>query len=264
MIKENIFTLLTVFILFSAISCEELFDMSPYEAAVEESYKNTSLINIKKLAANTPDDSITFIVLADPHYDYYHLNKAVEKINHDYSIDFVICAGDIADKGLLKEYELSHDALSKLEVPWFTVIGNHDYRANGGLIYFDMFGNYNYTVNCSFLMIVFFDDIFWESDKYPDFDWLDQQTAEGDDVFKIVVTHIPPLGDQFSDDESEQYYSIMEKNHVNLSLHGHTHTYEYYIKENIGYVISDDTGDSHFTLIKVYSDKTYSVANVKF
>jgi 3',5'-cyclic AMP phosphodiesterase CpdA len=53
--------------------------------------------------------------------------EILEQIKKD-SVDILVVAGDITDKGLLEEAESAVKILKTLEKPVVAVLGNHDYE----------------------------------------------------------------------------------------------------------------------------------------
>ena len=104
---------------------------------VKEEYKNTTKKNLDIIYNLVPDtnNSFKFAVIADNHYHYNSLRTIVNDITKNPNISFVISAGDVTDMGLLKEYEIFYEIMNNLDKPYLTVIGNHDYNSNGGIIY---------------------------------------------------------------------------------------------------------------------------------
>lgn len=235
--------------------CEDAFEYSPYAANVKDSYKgiggeNFKLINDK----NQHVGSFKFAVFADSHYSYHELNGAISSVNKQDDIDFVIVNGDMADHGYLKEFELFHERMKNLDVPYLTVIGNHDYRSNGEDIYSDMYGPKNYTLKYSNTFFIMWDNIFWESNKNPDFIWLEEQLVNATDYENIIVVcHIPPFGSQF-DEENELHYSeLMQKYKVKMSIHGHNHSNYHgtYYHDGIDYLVVESIIDEQYAILSV-------------
>lgn len=74
------------------------------------------------------------------------LDDAVNQINEQSDIDFVMFTGDLIDKSFEKELRAVLPHLDKLNAPWYFAFGNHD-RCVGGylttLVYLDMLRNNN-------------------------------------------------------------------------------------------------------------------------
>ena len=235
-------------------NCDNFFEYSVYEANVKTAYKNTTAKNIK-LLENTKLESqdFKFAFITDVHYFYNNLRTVVEDINKNDAISFVIFGGDIADQALLKEYEIFSDIMKNLKKPYFTVIGNHDYNSNGSIIYKEMFGDFNYSFEFNNNKFVLFDDIIWESNKNPDFDWLSLELSDYAEFKQVFAfAHIPiVVSDDLSVEMKETYRSIMSDNNVSLSIHGHTHSYFY------------EEGKVDYLIVPALKEPTYGVVHVK-
>ncbi|HAN18833.1 MAG: hypothetical protein A2X13_07970 [Bacteroidetes bacterium GWC2_33_15] len=253
-----IITCLGSLILVFVAGCEDYFEYSPYAANIKDSYKNIHKENINNLIlADTAKDEIKFAVIADSHYNYRELNEAVANINNRGDIDFVIANGDIADHGYLKEYELFCKQMKSLDMPYLTVIGNHDYRSNGHKIYKQIFGNTNKSFSYNNNLFILFDDVFWESNKTPDTDWLEKKLLYTEQYNKIfVICHIPPYGEQFTDDIEEKYITIMRENNVGISIHGHIHKFQHeeYYNDGVQYLTVESIMDKEYVIITVIED----------
>jgi len=248
--------------------CEDYFEFSPYSANVKDRYKNIDEENLERILNSNNDDEteITFAVLADPHYDYHELDKAIASINLKQEIDFVIVNGDISEHGYLKEFELIHEEMKELNAPYLTVIGNHDYRSNGEDIYRVMYGEFNKSFTFNNNQFILFDDIFWESNKTPDMDWLENELLKAEEYRNtFVFCHIPPFGDQFSDEMESNYENLMDTYNVDLSVHGHMHYYIYEESdgERTSYLCVGSIMKKEYAVIKV-SEETYTIEQIKY
>ncbi|NOQ25926.1 MAG: hypothetical protein GQ564_11240 [Bacteroidales bacterium] len=248
--------------------CEDIFEFSPYAANVKDSYKNTDQKNINSLlkADLIIKDEFKVAVIADSHYKYNELDGAISMINKMNDIDFVIANGDITNNGYLKEYELFHEQMDNLKVPYITVIGNHDYKSNGEKIYQEIYGKTNYTVSYNNCLFVIFDNVFWESNKEPDFKWLENQLVESNEYDNVfVVCHQPPYTSQFTKSMEKTYVDLMLEYNVDLSIHGHIHEYKYgdYYEDGMQYLAVGTIWYEEFAIITI-NEETIKAERIKF
>lgn len=251
--------ILLIAIMLTFASCNHPFEFSVYEANVKTDQRNTTEKNLKLLENITIDTKeFKFAFLSDVHFFYDQLSAVIDDINKREDILFVVFGGDIADQALLREYEIFHDIMKNLKKPYLTVIGNHDYNINGGIIYKKMFGDYNYSFEFNNNKFVLFDDVVWESEKELDFNWLTSELKDNSSYNQVfVIAHIPPYGDQFDDELREKYQSLMLEYKVPLSIHGHTHTYIYEEGE-VSYLTAPAVKEKAYNIVSV-KDKGFSV-----
>ncbi len=210
------------------VSCDKVFEYSPYEIRLDSSQKNLHEKNLMRLRHQpTTDSLLTIALLADNHLHFADFKNAIEHINAKNNADLIIHLGDFADGGLAKDYTTSHEIMEQSIFPYFVCIGNHDCLANGRKIYAEMFGAENFTIDTEQAVLIFFNDIFWETESTPDFTWLENQLKLYVNKQIFVFAHIPPFGDQFDAESEKKYSQLMAKYEVQLSVHGHVHRYQY-------------------------------------
>jgi len=255
-----VITILLSSVLF--VSCEKMFEFSPYEANVKEECKNSTTKNLQLIKDIQIDsDTFSFAFVTDNHYHYSNLRKVIDDINKKNEILFVIFGGDIADQALLKEYEIFYDIMENLHKPYLTVIGNHDYNSNGEIVYKQMFGAYNYSFEFKQNKFVIFDDVVWESNKNPNFNWLSNQLSDNPSNKQIfVIAHLPPFSDQFDSNMEQTYKSLMQNNNVQLSIHGHVHSYSFgkIYKDNVSYLTVPWLKKPTYCIVNVHN-KTFDI-----
>lgn len=206
-------------------SCDKLIDFSPFDANTP--YREVNARNIEKITAQPlTGDSITFIAIADPHTHYTDLRAAVGAINQMENISFVMVCGDVTDWGLYNEYDDYYHLVSRLNIPFVTLIGNHDYLANGKTIFKKMFGPSNFYFEIGSYRLVIFDNIVWENmNREPDFNWLEQALTVTDNKTVICCYHISPWDQQMKNGYGNRLKGIIEEQPVAISLFGHGHNY---------------------------------------
>lgn len=247
--------------------CELRFDYSPYDIIVESKYRGLTAENLAKLKEyDTGESSFKIAFITDTHTFYDEFEDAVKAINERDDIDFIIHGGDLTLSALHKEFTWFNEIMAKLDKPFLTVIGNHDYLSNGEAIYQKSFGVNNYTFTFRGCKFVMFDNIIWENgNKDPDFDWFKENLKNDNDYnFVIPVSHIPPWGDQYNYGNSFVFNHIMEENNIQLSIHGHTHNYYHGKRYNkVDYLVGGDIADREFLIISIEGGN-YNVERVFF
>lgn len=249
-------------ILFS--SCDRPFAYSPFEATIPDSWRDATQRNLELLAAGDtiPDATFKVALISDNHYHYNDLAEALDHINRRDDISFIVVTGDFTENGLQKEYELFYKIMRKATVPYFTVIGNHDYLSNGGLLYTQMFGPYNYTFTFGGVKFIAFDNVIWEDPKEADYKWLEaalagttEENGRSDYHHKIVTSHIPPVDKQLAE-KRDFFDSLMAAHGVQFSIHGHKHEYwsSPFLKNGITYTTIGSPSKGHYAVLTVTPD----------
>lgn len=244
------------------MSCRKTFDYSVYSAYVPVEYRDAKSNNLEELAAQIPDSvnkkKLCFALLSDTHSYFNDLEDAVNTINKDEDVELILLGGDVTDGGMLDEYLIFSHIMEQSEVPYFTVIGNHDCLANGFTIYEQIYGEDDFSLvvgNCKF---VFFNDVIWElNNREPDYFWLREQISETvgiDNTF--VIAHIAPFSDSFPPLQQYAYTSLLDSNNVCMSIHGHHHTHYYgeYYEDGVMYMNIGSIDKRHYVKIYVEND----------
>lgn len=235
-------------------SCGNLIDYSPYDTDVKNTNLNAE--NIAKIEASPPPaDTLLIVVISDTHAIHTKLRTAIRFINQMQGISFVVINGDITNWGLAKEYKDFHHDITKLKVPFITVIGNHDYLSNGGQIFKRMFGEVNFSFHAGNQKVIGFDNVVWEKGNHsPDLDWLEANLPSGGDQPSVLFTHIhiwdPQLGNGYADRMRE----IIEENRVQLCVFGHGSNYRFQIENNIPYLVVPKIAAEALTKITLTKD----------
>jgi 3',5'-cyclic-AMP phosphodiesterase len=170
-----------------------------------------------------PPKSWTFVAFGDTHDEYDDLERSVEIINRS-GARFALIAGDLTDRGTLQEFEWSGELYRDLEIPFLTVIGNHDEISDGREIYEKMYGPLNYSFRHGPLKFVMFDSNDLENPAAPDRAWLTEQVENPGDAWGVVlVTHQSLLDtDAVEGGTSHLFYDeLLASENVVLAVHGH-------------------------------------------
>lgn len=260
--------LLLTILLLVAQGCEQPFSFSPFDVRIPESMTNLTERHLDRISVLDTGhlDTVRVALVSDAHYHFNDLASAIEKINRDKRVSFVIATGDVTENGLAKEYQLFHEIMSNLKQPYVTVIGNHDYLSNGGAVYQEMYGDFNYTFSFQGVRYIMFDNVLWESNKEPDYTWLETELKnslkdEAASIMKeqrIVFSHIPPMDGQLATSR-EYFHKLLKGNGVTLSIHGHKHEYsnEKWAGDNITYVTVGSPQHRGYALLTITADTAY-------
>lgn len=179
--------------------------------------------------------------MGDTQRFYDEADGFVKSVNQQIGLDFVFHAGDISDFGLAKEFRWVNDIMKKINVPYVTVIGNHDLIANGAGIYKQMFGPMNFSFVYSGVKFIVYDSNAIEygyDGTLPDLDWIEQELQDTTSYnWAIPVSHIPPDSPDTDLSKEDSIVNMLAENRkVSLSLHGHQHNF--LVSEKHGNVIT--------------------------
>jgi 3',5'-cyclic-AMP phosphodiesterase len=201
-----------------------LFDTEPEES-------DQTRVNLEALAARGPAPSpFKLVVIADNHDEYDDLARTVQVINARHDIEFVLVLGDMTDRGLLREYEWTHEILARLDVPFLTVIGNHDALSDGTTIYRRLYGPLDYAFEYGGFEFVLFNSNTLEfPGAAPDRQWLTDRTAGSSAPGGVVwATHhdVTAPDDLPGYRTAEFYAELLRGGRVELAAHGHQEEFE--------------------------------------
>ncbi len=243
--------------------CEDWVEYSPYEVRVRVTNVNPDAIT-KIKQAETDSVPFVFAVISDPHTYYSDLADAVASINKNPNVLFTVVCGDITEAGLFKEFDWEHHTISKLNRPFITVIGNHDYLSNGKLIYNKMYGPSNFFFGYRNTQLVFFDDVVWENNNSsPNFTWLSEVLNNGETYdHRILFAHIPPGNDQLKGAYDSTFCAVL-KNRISIGFFGHNHSYEDQQADGFHYIVVGSVSKRYYTVVTVEPD-TLKMEEVKF
>jgi len=231
-----------------------MIEYSPYDADIKTSIYNTT--RAKELSKSIfQADTLKFAVFSDSHDDYDKLADIINKINLQPDLRFVVCVGDVTNAGLSQEYAWYLDVVEHCKYPIFTVIGNHDYRSNGYVIFNKVFGTPNMSFVVGSYKFVMFDDIIWENNnKSPKYEWLKQEMADST-YKKIVLAHIPPWSDQMEGLNKLVFDQIVTAQNTILCIYGHDHQFVEKTANGIHSIVSGCVKDRCCFVISLVQDK---------
>lgn len=195
--------------------------------------------------------SFTVALAGDSQSVYGDFSRAMSNINARSDVDFTLLAGDITDRGILKEFKLAVNIIEKAHKPVLTVVGNHDGLSYGPQIYQDTFGPLNYTFDYGGYRFVAWNNNSYEWDV--DVGWLEEQVASHDKV--VVFSHQPPEHASVSSEVARRWRELRKNPNMVASVHGHIHKHELYFEDKLPvYSVNRVIGGS-YGLIKFNDDK---------
>ena len=160
------------------------------------------------------------------------LERITTKIKAGAKPEFLLLAGDASDHGLAAELTSVKEALARLDVPTYTVIGNHDYlKQNDRADYDKVFpGRLNYHFEhrgWNFVGLDSTDGLKASRTNIPDvtLQWLDGQLPKLDKKAPLVVfTHFP-LGETVSNRpvNADAVLERLREHNLRFVFSGHFH-----------------------------------------
>lgn len=192
-----------------------------------------------KLAAPDDDSAEPFQIalLSDVQEAIVNVADVFNKINEQPGLRFLLGAGDLTERGTREELERYQRELERLQIPYFTTLGNHELGTSPDL-YHDYFGRGNFQFRFHGVYFTLLDSASATLDPLV-YDWLDDWLARARQSVHIVAMHIPPIdpigvrnGSWASRNEAAKALARLAAGRVDLTLYGHVHSY--YSFDNAG------------------------------
>lgn len=228
----------------------------PNEVRTDE--KDLNATNIEKISKLDAKPGFNFILLGDTQRSYEELEEFVEHANSLDSVAFILLCGDLVDFGLSNEFNWIASKLKKLEVPYISVIGNHDMLANGRKIFNRMFGPENFTFSygsSKFICINTNSREFDYNGRVPDINWLSQELNNNTGFENIfILSHVPPYSVDFDNTLEPAFASLLAgQAKTRISLHGHEHSYNlsYPYPGGVPYLVAASAQKKSYVMISV-------------
>jgi 3',5'-cyclic AMP phosphodiesterase CpdA len=214
------------------------------------------------LKMNNEPNNFQFAIVSDRTGEHREgvFEDAISRLNL-LQPEFVMCVGDLIEgysedeDTLNKQWDEVEDLVSKMEMPFFYVPGNHDISNELGLkIWKERFGSpYNHFVYKDVLFLCLNSEDIGEGNESPYItekqkSYAAKVLAENQDVrWTIVFFHAPLwLAEEHGDDiyNVGHWADIEEllKNRKHTVIAGHVHRYSYHERNNANYIILSTTG----------------------
>ncbi len=239
-------------------------DLSEYHPYDTQNFNETNINanNIYRIEQESDNsDTLRFVFTGDTQRYYDETEDLVDNINQRGDVDFLIHGGDITDFGLSKEYKWMYNILEKLNVPFVTVIGNHDVLGHGKEVYLEVFGDYNFSFISHRTQFICLNTNALEFDystPVPDFEFMAgfvNDSAQIDQT--IVVMHAPPNSSEFNNNSAGMFnYYIEQYKNVRFCLNGHNHKFEVndFFNNGIIYYGCEDISQRSYLVFTVTAD----------
>lgn len=214
------------------------------------------LVSVLSFSAEAFAENIKFIQVTDSHlsvdseYSQKVLKSAVEDINNQQDVSFVVFTGDNINNPTEDNLRAFVEIVSKLKVPYYVVLGNHDvYKSKNmskqryyeilrerHIFYPQRKPNYAFKKNdFVFLVVDGAKEVIPGAVGYyrnDTLEWLDKQLTKNADKSVVILQHFPveyPEGSEtrlktHKTYRVEDYREILEKHHNVLAVvSGHFH-----------------------------------------
>jgi predicted phosphodiesterase len=211
-------------------------------------------------------DAYSFIVITDTHIedgDAFGLEKLAGVVAANSDIKFAVVLGDITQHGLAKDIDKFIEIADDLGVPFYPVIGNHDFYFGNWPIWKEKIGSTSYRVDSDSTTLFILDSAnsFFGKEQL---DWLEREIKTAKNrVF--VFTHTPLFADgplqfwQISDlKERARIVSILSDK-CDIMFMGHVHQHIENTVGKVRYIALED-----FVKQKAYCIVTVTPARVSF
>ena len=223
-------------------ACDKVFDVHPYDVNIKGE-KNINAKQIALIEERTHDkETIRFAFISDTHQWFDDAKAEIRDINRRTDIDFVVHGGDITDFGATKEYLWSRDLLKTLNIPFVTLLGNHDCLGTGNQAYEVVFGNPDFSFIAGRVKFVCLNTNAIEYDysrPVPNFDFMEEEVKKDADRFDrtVICMHAAPYSEQFNNNVAKVFnYYTLNFPRLQFCLYGHGHHTEQHDIFNNGIV----------------------------
>ena len=188
-----------------------------------------------------------FAAMGDIQTGLPEVDDVFRRINQEPDLRFVVSTGDLVEDGRPEEYELLVRRLERLDIPYFSTIGNHELRGETGR-WRELFGRRNVHFQFKGVAFSLVDSGNASLDPIVH-DWLEGWLEDAAEDVHIFGTHYPlidPVGARAgsfrSRKEAAKLLGRLAQGSVDLTLYGHIHSYYAYSNAGIPAYISGGGG----------------------
>lgn len=248
-----------------------------------------SILTVLLLQCAVFAEAVKFVQVADSHFrtkDEYRadvLKKAVQSINKEKDISFVVFTGDNIDSPKVEYLPEFIKIINKLNVPYYLVIGSHDVYKSGGLSkiqYLETVADNNFLYRYKkpnyvfkkngfvFIVVDGAKEIIPGTNGYyreNTLQWLDKQLTKHKDEKVIIFQHFPLISTKESKSQEvyqkEKYLEIIDKHENVISIiTGHLHTNDEVMRNGVYHITSPTLLSEQpvYKVINVVTTKEFS------
>ena len=254
--------------------------------------------------ASTSANELNFAQISDAHYSpdkvntSYRLNAesgkllkdAIEQINSNNSLEFVVFTGDMINKARKEDLLQFIDIANTINKPWYVAFGNHDINIGGYLTkskYSEILAQknktlskiqkpyYSFTPKKGYKAIILDTIIDTKITANGEIDstqlkWLDEEIKNSPKDIILIFTHVP-IVEPFSSSghkliNDKEVIEVLQKYKNPIAVFsGHYHTTKIIPKDNILFVSTPSlvSYPNAFRTIKITNNKKNVTFNIK-
>ena len=195
-------------------------------------------------------DSFAFIVFGDNRDGDKIFMDLIQKVNGEKDIAFAVNTGDLVSLGRQSEYAKYKKMISKLKIPVYNVLGNHDGVYGGWRTFQKLFGALYYSFDYQNSHFIILNNAFRESFNPSQFDWLKKDLAATKARHKFVFMHKPTFdpSEIYKDyimsgrEVTQELMQLFTKRKVDYVFAGHIHGYAKSERNGVTYVVTAGAG----------------------
>jgi 3',5'-cyclic AMP phosphodiesterase CpdA len=245
-------------------------EYSPHAVDLDGSERDLHSKALARLAAAPAPAVVRFAVVGDTQLAFDEAEEAVDHLNGRADLAFVVQAGDFTNFGLLPEYRLMNHIFERLRVPYFVVIGIHEYLGNGEDIYDRMFGPTDFSFTFAGTRFVLFDSNSREfafDGSVPDLGWLAAQLPPGGDGTydrAVLFSHVAPGHGDFDPRLEEPYVALLRSQPSVISFHAHEHRFRFDDATGTPIYLADSVNHRSYLVATLLPDGAIGVERISF
>ncbi|MEJ2671594.1 MAG: metallophosphoesterase [Deltaproteobacteria bacterium] len=213
--------------------------------------RDWNLRNLKQIQAPA-GETLTFAVLGDNRSNPAVFTQVLQQMNRDPSLAFAIDVGDLVETGSVENFRAFLDLVrANLDLPFLTVIGNHDLeKGHGARLYRRIFGPAYYAFQIKGNYFIAVNDVEKHGVSKSQWRWLESELKKSQgSKTRLVFLHVPlfdPRGTAhyhaMPDDLGRKLAALFRRYHVTHIFAGHIHSYYSGKWQGVPYTITGGAG----------------------